>query len=181
MFNEHLAFGSEIINLEQPITIHAVYQRAALYIDHYAAAYIILKHDQERGRVPKTIQEILDSNQFDIFAKMGELPGDYHDEQTAFLVLNLWKIPAIRMKNTYLHISTEFESLTNEIPIDITTKNEPAVYIPAKQIPQLFRASYEKPENLIQEYKQELKQALPENFDYWRNICCIAGTEIKYN
>ena len=180
MYNNNLKFASPALELDQPVSIHAVSHRAAFYIDHYAAAYIILKHDQERGRVSSEIQEIIDNGQFDLFARLGELPGDYHDVQTAFIVLNLWGVPAIRMTNTYLHISTEFTTMTSAAPIDEMTKNEPAVCIPAKHIPQLFKPAYRTTDELIDEFKSAVGAALPEDFDYWRNICCLAGTRLVY-
>lgn len=181
MYENILTFATQTLELDRPVSIHAVFHRAAFYIDHYAAAYIILQHDRSRGRISREIQEIIDAGQFDMLAKMGELPYDYHDPQTAFIVLNLWHVPAVRMANTYLHITTEFPTMTENVPIDDMTKNEPAVCIPAKHIPQLFKPAYQNTGDLIREFKSHLKNALPDDFDYWRNICCLAGTQLTYD
>lgn len=180
MYPEHLAMNQPAIQIDQPVSIHAVYERAAFVIDHYAAAYIIKAHDESRGRLPDEIKQIVENNQFDIFAKMGELTSDYHDMQTAFIALNLMGVKAIRFTNTYLHVKTEIPSFAGQDTIDIMTKNEPAVFIPAAQIPKLFRASYENPDDLVQEYRQALGNILPEDFNYWRNICYLTGTRIEY-
>lgn len=179
MFNENFTQSQLQLDFDRPVSVHAVHERAAFVIDHYAAAYIIRKHDEERGRLPDEIKACIDNNTFDMFAKMGELSGDYHDIQTAFIVLSLWGIKALRLTNTYLHIKTELQSLANHETLDIMTKNEPAVFIPAAKAPKLFNASYESPEELIQEYQSQLNRALPENFNYWRNVCYLAGNHVK--
>ena len=177
-YNRNLRFAEQPLVPDQPGSIHAVFHRASCHLAHYPPAYIILKHDRDRNRVSPEIQEIIDNGQFDAFARMGELPGDYHDVQTAFIVLNLWGVRAVRTTNSYLHITTEFPSMTADSPIDDMTKNEPAVCIPAKRLPQMFKTAYENPWDLVEEFKASVGAALPDGFDYWRNICCLAGTHM---
>ena len=168
------------IPLDKPITIHAIHERAAFYIDMRAAAYIILKYDQERGRVPEDIQGILTNDQFDAFAAMGELPGDYHDIQMAFIILNLWGIKAVRVQNACVHAMTEFHKLAGRQTIDEITQNETIVYIPHGRIPQLFRATYTGPDELMAEYMAKFHDAFPPNYNAWRNICYVMGNHIVF-
>ena len=180
MFDNEFMLGTKRLQVDEPVSIHAVYERAAFVIDHYAAAYIVKRHDEQRNRITDEIKSLVDSGTFDIFARMGELPGDYHDVQTAFIVLNLWGVKAVRFTGTYLHIRTELPALSKTGCIDVMTRNEPAVFIPASKTPKLFSASYGSPADLAEEYASVLSDALPPGFDYWRNICYLSGNRIEY-
>lgn len=166
----------EPLRLDRPMRICALNWRAAFYVDFHAAAYIIRKYDESRNRVPPDIREIMDAGQFDAFAAMGELPGDYHDVEMAFVILNLWKIPAVRTRHAYVNVKTEFGAMSRGDGIDLTTQDETLVYIPSRRAPQLFRPAYNNPDELLDEFREMLGTALPDEFDYWKNICGIMGT-----
>lgn len=180
MYPMHLDYPSQEITLDRPMNICAVHHRAAFYVDFYTAAYIILEHDRKRNRVPRLIQEVINEGQFDNFARIGELTGDYHDTDTAFMILRLNNIPAVQIKNAYVHVKTEFPNLAGNAEINIKTKNENVTCIPAQKIPQLFKPGYNNANELLQEYQSQIGQTLPGDFNYWKNVCLIIGNHIVY-
>ncbi len=164
-----------MLTLDRPGTVMTVYHRAAFLIDDTVAPYIILAHDKSRGRVPGEIQEIIDDGKFDVFATLGELPGDYHDTETAYMVLNMKSDVATRIKHAFANIETEFPQLTNR-ELKITARGGPVVFIPSEKPPELFEPSYSGPDELLDEFKKKLAFAeIPKDYDYWRNVCYIVG------
>ena len=65
-------------------------------------------------------------------------------------------------------------------PIEETLSDEPLVYVPAAKEAELFKAAYQSPEELLEEFKAVFAKqegiAFPDDFDWWRHIVSISGT-----
>lgn len=144
-------------------------------IDAEVAAYIYLCLDIKDGDVPAEIQAVVNDGTFAAKAKTGTLPCDYSD------------IPiAVDTLSTDVCFCNEF---TGEIeflfpekvvsPIDINYENDHIIFFEIARKPNLFRAAYESPDELLREFQEMLAECdieLPEDFDWWAHIVAINGT-----
>ena len=60
--------------------------------------------------------------------------------------------------------------------------DEKLAIIPCDREPELFEAAYANKEELLEEFKEKLANAgveMPENFDWWRYIVKVSGTDFS--
>lgn len=145
------------------------------FIDAEAAAYIYLSLDRNDGSVPAEIQALLDDGTFAAKAKAGDFPCGYSDQSMIGDLLD-----DICFCSSYAgEVKTVFPEKTAS-PIEITDyENEYIALIEADRSPDLFKAAYESPEELLREFQEKLTDSgieFPEDFDWWAHIVTVNGT-----
>lgn len=149
------------------------------YVDHEVAAYILLAADQAAGEVPCEIATLLEDGTFAARAKKGNLPCDYSIPSVAYECYDCAD-PVVTWANEFDgEVSTLFPERAKS-PIEETLSDEPLVYVPAAKEAELFKAAYQSPEELLEEFKavfaKQEEIAFPDDFDWWRHIVSISGT-----
>ena len=149
------------------------------YVDHEVAAYILLAADQAAGEVPCEIATLLEDGTFAARAKKGNLPCDYSIPSVAYECYDCAD-PVVTWANDFDgEVSTLFPERAKS-PIEETLSDEPLVYVPAAKEAELFKAAYQSPEELLEEFKAVFAKqegiAFPDDFDWWRHIVSISGT-----
>ena len=149
------------------------------YVDHEVAAYILLAADQAAGEVPCEIATLLEDGTFAARAKKGNLPCDYSIPSVAYECYDCAD-PVVTWANEFDgEVSTLFPERAKS-PIEETLSDEPLVYVPAAKEAELFKAAYQSPEELLEEFKAVFAKqegiAFPDDFDWWRHIVSISGT-----
>lgn len=148
------------------------------YVDHEVAAYILLAADQAAGEVPCEIATLLEDGTFAARAKKGNLPCDYSIPSVAYECYDCAD-PVVTWANEFDgEVSTLFPERAKS-PIEETLSDEPLVYVPAAKEAELFKAAYQSPEELLEEFKAVFAEqgiAFPDDFDWWRHIVSISGT-----
>ena len=149
------------------------------YVDHEVAAYILLAADQAAGEVPCEIATLLEDGTFAARAKKGNLPCDYSIPSVAYECYDCAD-PVVTWANEFDgEVSTLFPERAKS-PIEETLSDEPLVYVPAAKEAELFKAAYQSPEELLEEFKAVFAKqegiAYPDDFDWWRHIVSISGT-----
>ena len=149
------------------------------YVDHEVAAYILLAADQAAGEVPCEIATLLEDGTFAAQAKKGNLPCDYSIPSVAYECYDCAD-PVVTWANEFDgEVSTLFPERAKS-PIEETLSDEPLVYVPAAKEAELFKAAYQSPEELLEEFKAVFAKqegiAFPDDFDWWRHIVSISGT-----
>ena len=149
------------------------------YVDHEVAAYILLAADQAAGEVPCEIATLLEDGTFAARAKKGNLPCDYSIPSVAYECYDCAD-PVVTWANEFDgEVSTLFPERAKS-PIEETLSDEPLVYVPAAKEAELFKAAYQSPEELLEEFKAVFAKqegiAFPDDFDWWRRIVSISGT-----
>lgn len=142
-----------------------------------AAAYIVLALDRKEGSVPNDVQKLLDENKFREVAKNRTqiLPEYYADYDTILdalrdLLENDERIVyAPEFTGTAECILHEHENQTFEYD------DEYLIYIQTEKEPSLFSTAYPTQDSLIEEYKTQFKNILPEDFDYAECITKLEG------
>ena len=147
----------------------------ALYFDDYAAALACLSYDQSHGNVPKSIQALLDTGEFDDAAYNGRLPDnvDYSVDALQNILDDLFTASGFTGD-----ISSMFPEDTAK-PIDETLDDDCIAYLLPNRHPSLFEAAYPDKNALRDEFKTRLADAgitMPDNFDWWAYIVDITGT-----
>lgn len=149
-------------------------EKAALYIDGVMAAYINLAMAKKADDVPPEIEEIIKEGKFYALAKEYKLPHDFSD---SFDLDNI----GCYCSQFEGEITPLFPELGNFE--DVSLSDDYIRYIPACKQPELFKAAYESPEELLEELKASLKDSLggimpdfPEEFNWWEHIGTIEGT-----
>lgn len=149
------------------------------YVDHEVAAYILLAADQAAGEVPCEIATLLEDGTFAARAKKGNLPCDYSIPSVAYECYDCAD-PVVTWANEFDgEVSTLFPERAKS-PLEETLSDEPLVYVPAAKEAELFKAAYQSPEELLEEFKAVFAKqegiAFPDDFDWWRHIVSISGT-----
>ena len=149
------------------------------YVDHEVAAYILLAADQAAGEVPCEIATLLEDGTFAARAKKGNLPCDYSIPSVAYECYDCAD-PVVTWANEFDgEVSTLFPERAKSL-IEETLSDEPLVYVPAAKEAELFKAAYQSPEELLEEFKAVFAKqegiAFPDDFDWWRHIVSISGT-----
>lgn len=148
------------------------------YVDHEVAAYILLAADQAAGEVPCEIATLLEDGTFAARAKKGNLPCDYSIPSVAYECYDCAD-PVVTWANEFDgEVSTLFPERAKS-PIEETLSDEPLVYVPAAKEAELFKAAYQSPEELLEEFKTVFVKYginFPDDFDWWRRIVSISGT-----
>ena len=122
------------------------------YVDHEVAAYILLAADQAAGEVPCEIATLLEDGTFAARAKKGNLPCDYSIPSVAYECYDCAD-PVVTWANEFDgEVSTLFPERAKS-PIEETLSDEPLVYVPAAKEAELFKAAYQSPEELLEEFK----------------------------
>lgn len=147
-------------------------------VDVYAGAYVILAWDKENKCVPDEITKLVDSGKFDELARAGTLPEGYSDIDAAMECVDKVGYAASGFSGT---VRTLFPGKT---PSPIEKACEPdvddPVYIPAGKKPDLFKAAYPTPDDLLDEFKSVfagLHVEFPDGFDWWARVVEVKGTE----
>lgn len=147
----------------------------ALYFDDYTAALACLSYDQSHSTVPKSIQAMLDTGEFDNAAYNGLLPDDvdYSVDALQNILGDLFTASGFTGD-----ISSMFPEDTAK-PIDETLDDDCIAYLLPNRQPSLFKAAYPDKNALRDEFKTRLADAgitMPDNFDWWAYIVDITGT-----
>lgn len=147
----------------------------ALYFDDYAAALACLSYDQSHNTVPKSIQAMLDTGEFDDAAYNGLLPDDvdYSVDALQNILDDLFTASGFTGD-----ISSMFPEDTAK-PISETLDDDRIAYLLPNRQPSLFEAAYPDKNALRDEFKTRLADAgitMPDNFDWLAYIVDITGT-----
>ena len=142
------------------------------------AAMIMLKKAKDAGELEPYVEEFLDG--FSIFeAVRTELLSpsvleEYSDPQLVFDEFS---------EKFGMNVLPEFEGTVKTLfedeadrTIYETYGDEHVFYIPVAHQPEFFKAVYKDPQEIYDEFKELLKDYLPEEFSYWANIVTIDGT-----
>lgn len=148
------------------------------YVDHEVAAYILLAADQATGEVPCEIATLLEDGTFAARAKKGNLPCDYSIPSVAYECYDGADTVVTWANEFDGEVSTLFPERAKS-PIEETLSDESLVYVPSAKEAELFKAAYQSPEELLEEFKaaftdQEI--VLPDDFDWWAHVVTIKGT-----
>ena len=151
-------------------------ETGAFLVDEEVAAYIILAADRACKMVPAEIEALLNSGEFAALAKDGKLPCDYSDTSTA--------LDSFRDLGGEMCFCSEFEGeahsiFDDELDSERSWSTDILCYMPAAREPELFRAVYLDPRELIDEHKNAFDDAgvvLPEDFNWKSHIVYIEGT-----
>lgn len=146
------------------------------YVDGEVAAYILLATDQTTGIVPGEITELLDDGSFVTAAKAGALPCDYTSVPDAHECIEDISCYASEFDGEVL---TLFPERTASPIEEALGGDDYLVYVPAAKEAELFKAAYQSPEELLEEFKAVFARqgiAFPDDFDWWRHIVSISGT-----
>lgn len=162
---------------EYPIT-----ETHALLIDPYMAAYINLYYDRKANTVPAEIQNLLDTNAFDLAVRSGGIEricDDYTDIEYAvdriFDNNNNGEVGMTFCTQFYGEAETASD-------IDANTRLHQAyeddyiAYLMPNNGADLFKPAYSSLDELIQEFKSRIGHMLPDDMDYHSHICSINGT-----
>lgn len=147
-------------------------------VDSYAGAYIILSWDKKNKCVPDKITRLIESGKFDARARAGTLPKGYSNPDVAMECIDKVGYAASGFSGT---VRTLFPGKTPS-PIEKACEpdvNDP-IYVPAKLKPDLFKAAYPTPDNLLDEFKSVfagLHVEFPDGFDWWARVVEVKGTE----
>ena len=148
------------------------------YVDHEVAAYILLAADQAAGEVPCEIATLLENGTFAARAKKGNLPCKYSIPSVAYEYYD-YEGTIFTWANQFDgKVSTLFPERA-KFPIKKTLSDTPLVYVPAAKTADWFKAAYQSPEELLEEFKTVFVKYginFPDDFDWWRRIVSISGT-----
>lgn len=148
------------------------------YVDHEVAAYILLAADQAAGEVPCEIATLLEDGTFAARAKKGNLPCKYSIPSVAYEYYD-YEGTIFTWANQFDgKVSTLFPERA-KFPIKKTLSDTPLVYVPAAKTADWFKAAYQSPEELLEEFKTVFVKYginFPDDFDWWRRIVSISGT-----
>lgn len=144
-----------------------------------AAAYIVLALDRKEGSVPNDVQRLLDENKFREVAKnhMRNLPEYYADYDVIIdalrdLLENDERIVhAPNFTGTAECILHEYKDRNQTFEYD----DEYLIYVQTEKEPSLFSTAYPTQDSLIEEYKTQFKNILPEDFNYAECITKLKG------
>jgi len=119
-------------------------EKAAFFVDAYAAVYIALSTNRSCNEIPVQIQEIIDASSFDAYVWEGKLPCGYIDPSEAQEVLESLSIEVCHCSEFEGEVETSFPEKTDD-PIDVLLNDDYLVYIPCEGSPSLFKGSYQAP------------------------------------
>lgn len=154
--------------------IYPLHADAALVIDRVAAAWIILRHDAETGRVPAQVRRLVEKRGFALMADMGRLPEDYMDAGLAAMVLRSWGTECERYPECFAAMCPAFPDLTGHEKTRTLDPGELLVVRPDRNF-SAFAPAYAGPDELLSEFRRKTHGALPEDGDYWRRVMLISG------
>lgn len=148
------------------------------YVDHEVAAYILLAADRTTDAIPCKIATLLENGTFAARAKKGNLPCKYSVPSVAYEYYDY--------EGTIFTWANEFDGKVSTLfperakfPIKKTLSDTPLVYVPAAKTADWFKAAYQSPEELLEEFKTVFVKYginFPDDFDWWRRIVSISGT-----
>lgn len=145
---------------------------AAFLLDSEVAAYIALASDRIGNTVPNSIA-VLSPSEFAKAALDGSLPEDYYDLDWLEMIEGCCYASNFEGEITTLFPEKAVASFEKKYSNDLIR------YIPAAHVPELFKAAYASPEELITEFKTNPSLAqleLPKDFDWWKHLVRITGT-----
>lgn len=149
-----------------------------LLITDEIAAYIVLAVERENNNVPAAVQSALDDGSFrqKVLDKSPEIPEDYLDIAFAHECLEEKGVGDI------YYSAFEGSASTLQLPGNAETDlrtweydDDYIAYLPTKA-PNLFKAVYSSPDELVQELRARLEGILPKDFDLRPYIADIDGT-----
>lgn len=147
-----------------------------LLIDREVAAYIILCYDQRENTIPVDVRRAVRDGRFADMAKSGGsgLPKYYYDPAIAKEALEEMAIDPVYCSEFYGTATP----LLNEDMEDTRFDGTYMAYVPAQNGPNLFRPAYEGSKALVAEFKDVLKDILPDKFDIRPHLVRIEGTYV---
>lgn len=141
------------------------------YIDSIAAAFIHREIDRRDGTLSKELAEMSDEEFLDA-ATQKTIPDDYYDLDDMPDCLG----PQANFHSEFDgHVETKYPELSLDC-LSLDMADNYIVYFSLEYCPSLLVAPYESREAILEEFKDDLGGLLPENYDWWRNICDISGT-----
>lgn len=150
---------------------------ATLVIDGRLAAHIHLAFDRGEGLIPEEIQKILDEGgmtEFSRRAAAGDLPCEYCNTDDVDDIID-----DVDGMCSYNEFTGEAETLfpeKTETPLHVSKRDERFVHIVPRKDATLFSTAYESPEELLAEFRETLKDFVPDDVDLWPNVCSLNGT-----
>lgn len=151
---------------------------AAFLIDEEVTAYVLLSEDRANNEIPEEIKACFIDGTFAAKAKTDTLPCGYSDVSTAQEVLS--KVTCYFSSFMGEIISLFPERSKTPIERSCNSGDDFIAYIPCNKEPNLFKVAYESPDELLNEFKEKLKDRgveLPDDFDWWAHIVSINGTK----
>lgn len=148
---------------------------AAFLVDHEVTAYAILSVDRKNDEVPDEIKTVLADGSFAAKARAGTLPCDYSDVIMGHEVLEDGTVYCSQFAGEILSLFPD----KSRKPFECSYDDDFIVYIPCANAPDLFRAVYGSPDELLIEFIATVKGLdveLPPDFDWWAHIVSIEGT-----
>lgn len=139
-------------------------------LDDIAAAFIHREVDRRDGNLSDELAAMSDEEFLDA-AMQKTLPDDYYD---TFDIPDI--IEGVCSCSSFDgHIETKYPENSRDI-LSVDMDDDYIVYVELQYAPSLINSPYDSQEAILDEFKDVLKDYLPESFDWWRNICDISGT-----
>lgn len=154
--------------------IYPLHADAALVVDRVAAAWIILRHDMEAGRVPAQVRQLVEKRGFALMADMGRLPTDYLDQGLAAMVLRSWGTECERYPDCFAAMCPAFPELAGHGKTRTLDPGELLVVRPDRNF-SAFAPAYAGPDELLSEFRRKTHDALPADGDYWLRVMRVFG------
>lgn len=165
-----------------PMNTYPLEQKAVLDIDPKLAAAIILRdmYEDPEFTLPEKLKALLDAGEPAWRITEGREFAAWLTENDCYNVSDAHDVLESRDVDSLVHCS-EFQGSSSQCEGftgagDKSWDDDFVCFLIPEQEPDLFKAAYETPEDLITEYREKLEPIIGPGFDYSRHIMDVSGT-----
>ncbi len=148
-------------------------EECVFLIDETIAPYFILYQEQKENCVPECVQTALANNTFEDLRMDGKLPSYYYNSS---LVEDIFYDEGIDYYfcNNFTGTASPLDDETGDF--DINFHDKYVLYLSTSRKASLCETQYPSLKEIIAEFKEQLGEYLPTNFDWKKHLYSLNGT-----